>query len=68
MLTISKLKYLQQVIKLAPVVVAAGLNDRSITSKLKNNRELTVTESISIEKILRRYGFDCDKIESNFIE
>jgi hypothetical protein len=64
MLTIAQLKHLQRVVKIFPVAVEAGLNDRTIRSKIANNRELTVTESAAIEAVLQKYGFDRARVSA----
>jgi len=55
-LTIERLRQLQDIIKVTTLAEKAGLNSNSIRAKLHSNRELTVSESAQMEAILKRYG------------
>ena len=56
MITIQNLQTASKIIKIAVLARLAGIASATLDSKVRFNRELTVTESVALEKVLKENG------------
>lgn len=61
MITLEDLKILKQILSIKAIEEKAGLNINILHSKLNQNSELSVTQSMNITKVLKNYGLTYEK-------